>query len=117
MCDVSVAKLKRMAKAFKALSNPNRLQIYLEIVDQRSKRVEGQLEAGCGIADCIAKLNIGAPTVSHHVKELVNADLISVERNGKFMTCFLNESMYNELREFFDGKTLFKGSGLLSTNS
>jgi len=62
-------------------------------------------------------LNIGAPTVSHHVKELVNADLISVERNGKFMTCYLNEPMYNELKEFFDGKSLFSGAGLLSAKS
>ena len=117
MGDVTRCRLKRMAKAFKAWSNPNMLQIYLEIIDQRSKRMEGQVEGGCGIAECISKLNIGAPTVSHHVKELVNADLISVERNGKFMTCYLNEPMYNELREFFDGKSLFSGTGLLSTKS
>ncbi|PCJ30138.1 MAG: transcriptional regulator [Moraxellaceae bacterium] len=103
-----------MAKAFKALSNPNRLQIYLEIIDQRGKRVKGQLGSGCGISACIRRLNIGAPTVSHHVKELVNADLIKVERKGKYMTCFLNDSMYDDLGGFFDGESLFCGKGLLS---
>jgi len=104
MYEVNVTKLKTMAKAFKALSNPNRLQIYMEIIENRSTKLEGGKEHGCGLADFICKLNVGAPTVSHHIKELVNADLITVERNGKFMTCFLNELMYNELKEFFDGK-------------
>ncbi len=30
-------------------------------------------------------LKIGAPTVSHHLKELVNAGLIVTERQGKFL--------------------------------
>ena len=110
MVEANVAKMKRMAKAFKALSNPNRLQIYMEIIEKRSTQLEGGLPSGCGLADFICKLNVGAPTVSHHIKELVNADLITVELNGKFMTCFLNEPMYNQLKDFFDGALITKGS-------
>ncbi|ARU59036.1 MAG: helix-turn-helix domain-containing protein [Pseudomonadales bacterium] len=91
---------QKIANAFKALSNPNRLRIYQEIVAARSKQVES-CDLGCGLTDFIQKLNIGAPTVSHHIKELVNADLITVERQGKFMTCYLNDAMRDRLKLFF----------------
>lgn len=93
---------KKMANAFKALSNPNRLKIYLEILAVRSKQLDSSELKGCGLTDFIQKLNCGAPTVSHHIKELVNADLITVERQGKFMTCYLNDEMRDRLKGFFD---------------
>lgn len=96
--------LRKVAGAFKALSNPNRLQIYLEILNRRSKQVESS-DSGCSLSDFMAHLNIGAPTVSHHIKELVNADLITIERHGKFMTCFLNESMRDQLHVFFNSES------------
>jgi len=98
---VNVIDHKKIANAFKALSNPNRLKIYLEILDARSKQVESS-DSGCGLTDFIKKLNCGAPTVSHHIKELVNADLITVERHGKFMTCYLNDEMRDNLKLFFE---------------
>ena len=58
-------------------------------------------DCGCGLTDFIQKLNVGAPTVSHHIKELVNAELITVERHGKFMTCYLNDEMRKNLGNFF----------------
>jgi len=90
---------RQLAKAFKALSNPNRLQIYLEIMQRR--QMETKDVCGCALTDFISSLNVGAPTVSHHIKELVNADLIRVERNGKFITCFLNEAVCDQLKDFF----------------
>ena len=42
-----------------------------------------------------------AATDSHHIKELVNAKLIRVERQGKFMTCYLNNDMRAQLEAFF----------------
>lgn len=90
---------RQLARAFKALSNPNRLQIYREMMQRRS--TGSTVLAGCALTDFINSLNVGAPTVSHHIKELVNAELIRVERNGKFVTCFLNESMCDYLHEFF----------------
>lgn len=91
---------RRMSKAFKALSNPNRLQIYMEVLAHRQSGIAAP-EAGCGVADLISKMNIGAPTISHHVKELVSAGLIDVEKNGKFVTCHLNEETYLEIQNFF----------------
>lgn len=91
---------KAMAKAFKALSNPNRLTIYLEILNRLEASEDSPCE-GCLIADVMAEMNIGAPTVSHHVKELVNADLIEVERRGKYVNCYINDVMHEQLRHFF----------------
>lgn len=90
----------KLAKAFKALSNPNRLQIYMEIMQRRN--LGSQQIRHCGLTDFIHSLNVGAPTISHHIKELVNADLIKVEREGKFVNCFLNEAMCEHLQGFFN---------------
>lgn len=90
---------RQLSRAFKALSNPNRLQIFLEVMQHR--QLNPKDFGGCALTGFINSLNIGAPTVSHHVKELVNADLIRVERNGKFMSCHLNERLCVQLRDFF----------------
>lgn len=84
-----------MAKIFKALSNPNRLELYLRIAEAH----EAEFETGgeCSITELISCLNIGAPTVSHHIKELVNADLITTEKRGKFLICKVNEKLATEV--------------------
>ena len=86
-----------LALAFKALSNPNRLRIYREILRHERHDVGPEDDAGCLVFDFINKLDIGAPTVSHHVKELVRAGLIRVERNGKYLSCYLNAPMRNAM--------------------
>ena len=88
-----------LSLAFKALSNPNRQQMYQKLLQQRQNGTEK--ECRCGLTELMTKLNVGAPTVSHHVKELVNARLIRVERQGKYLTCFLNEDMRRQLERFF----------------
>ena len=92
-------KADRLAKIFKALSHPNRLKIYSEIL----KSEAASLEVGCGcfVTEVVRSLRIGAPTVSHHVKELANADLIIVERRGKFLVCRANPRTIELVREAF----------------
>jgi len=91
---------KKMAKIFKALSNENRLELYLKIAEAH----EGGLETGgeCCVADIMACLNIGAPTVSHHIKELVNADLITTEKRGKFLICRVNKQLVTEVSKILN---------------
>jgi ArsR family transcriptional regulator len=88
---------KKMAKVFKALSNPNRLELYLQIVKAQEASYETNCE--CLISDIAKSLNIGAPTVSHHLKELANAELIFTERKGKYLVARINEEMVNEVNE------------------
>lgn len=93
---------KELAKIFKALSNENRLEIYLQIAKNSEKSFEAECE--CFINDIISKLNIGAPTISHHLKELSNANLIFTEKRGKFLVAKVNEELLNEIRSFFNLK-------------
>ena len=86
-----------MAKVFKALSNPNRLELYLKIVEGHEASYE--TNHGCLINNIAKSLNIGAPTISHHLKELSNAELIFTERKGKFVVARVNEEMVNEVNE------------------
>ena len=85
----------RLAKMFKALSHPNRLELYLEI----AKNHEASFRTGCDcfVSDIIGSLNIGAPTISHHLKELTNAGLIVTERKGKFLVAKINEKSIEEV--------------------
>ncbi|MDQ7093252.1 metalloregulator ArsR/SmtB family transcription factor [Desulfosporosinus sp. PR] len=84
-----------MAKIFKALSNPNRLELYFKIAQAH----EAGFETGgeCAITDIMSCFNIGAPTISHHIKELANADLITTEKKGKFLICKVNEKLASEV--------------------
>ena len=88
---------KKMAKVFKALSNPNRLELYLKIVE--NQETSYQTNEGCLICDIAESFNIGPPTISHHLKELSNADLIFTERKGKFLVAKVNEKMVDEVNE------------------
>ena len=98
--EMSDKEIRALSKAFKALSNPNRLQLFFNLL----RETELNVEAGEG-HDCFfgldRNLNIGAPTVSHHVKELVNADLIETERRGKQLVCTVNTAMVERLRKAF----------------
>lgn len=86
-----------MVKVFKALSNPNRLELYMQIVKQTEASYK--TDCGCLISDIAKSLNIGAPTISHHLKELENAELIITERKGKYVVARVNDEMVNEVTE------------------
>ncbi len=91
--------LKDLPKMFKALSHPNRFRLFLEILEQEKRAYED--DHACFLHVIMEKLDVGAPTVSHHLKELVNADLIRTERQGKFLTCQVNPDALDALRGFF----------------
>jgi DNA-binding transcriptional ArsR family regulator len=88
-------KSKKYVNIFKALSNENRLDLYLRIV----RKHEASFKTGCDcfISDIKECLNIGAPTISHHLKELESAGLIVTEKKGKYLICRVNESIVDEI--------------------
>ena len=91
----------KLVKIFKALSNQSRLELYLQIARQN----EADFDTGseCFITDIVGSLNIGAPTVSHHLKELSNADLITTERRGKFLTATIHKEDIREVIAVLSG--------------
>jgi len=88
---------KKMAKIFKALSNPNRLEIYLKIAE--NQKMSYKTFSGCFMHEITKSLKIGPPTISHHLKELSNAELISTERKGKFLVAKINANIVDEVNE------------------
>ena len=91
---------EQTAKIFKALSNPKRLEIFLEISKAQEKRYKTGEE--CFVYDMLPKLNIGTSTISHHLKELSNAGLIITERKGKFLVARINEDILDEVKKVLD---------------
>ena len=89
----------RLAKMCKALGHPNRFRLFVEILQAG----ESSFEEGhrCFLHTIMERLDIGAPTVSHHLKELVNAHLVDTDREGKFVTCRVNEEAMKALAGFF----------------
>lgn len=96
-------EVKKMARVFKALSNGNRLELFLEILKINETSFEDEC-AECFITDIMDSFNIGAPTVSHHIKELTNAGLVTTERRGKFLTAKINDEMIKEIADIFNGR-------------
>ncbi len=96
--------IERYADMFKALSNPNRLRIFLELVPHLasgevcSSDVE-QVEA-CQ-QEMAARMNLAPSTVSHHMKELKHAGLVNVTRSGRNVDIQINLETLNHLRSFF----------------
>jgi len=91
---------KQTAKIFKALSNPKRLEIFLEIAKAQEKCFKTGEE--CFIYEMLPRLNIGTSTISHHLKELSNAGLITTERKGKFLVARINKDILDEVKKVLD---------------
>lgn len=81
---------RQIARIMKALSNPHRVSLYLEIAAAQESGFTACDEAGCRVSDIIKRFTLSAPTISHHLKELANADLITTERQGKFLVARIN---------------------------
>nr|CRH04328.1 Putative ArsR family transcriptional regulator [Candidatus Magnetococcus massalia] len=94
--------LERRAQQFKALSNPHRLQLFLKLA---TACAPGQCCSREAMRTCVGSLseNMGlAPsTISHHLKELRQAQLIHMQRSGKQVECWVNQTMVDEVTRFF----------------
>lgn len=82
----------RFAEIFRALSNPNRLEIFLRLVSCCPPGTK--CESGIGLRQCVGDLgkglDIDSSTVSHHLRELRQSGLIRMERRGKNMLCWVD---------------------------
>ena len=93
---------KELAKIFKALSNENRLEIYKEIAKQEN--VDYEQKCDCSISDILTCMKIGAPRISHHLKELSNANFITTTTNGKFLIANINKETLEQIKDFIELK-------------
>jgi len=104
MSKCCVFNIEEMAESFKALSNPNRLQIFQRLL---SCCVPGTLCSADELKGfCVSELGedlaVAPSTLSHHIKELQRAGLIKTQRRGKNVDCFVDPEKVEYLKQFFD---------------
>jgi len=90
--------LDTLARMFRALSNPNRLRLFMNLLDESKLDLAKGRVHDCFLAKLLGGLELGAPTVSHHVKELTDAGLITTQREGKQLTCSVDPDGLATLR-------------------
>jgi ArsR family transcriptional regulator len=111
-------ELSNYSKIFKALSNEQRLRIFMTIYKNccapegspvgAEFRLKGETESCCSIkgglerafskiCDC---MDLSRSTISHHFKELQNAGLITCEREGQTFRCRINEETVSAIKDF-----------------
>jgi Predicted transcriptional regulators len=84
---------KKIEKISKALSDPNRIAILQKF---RKKK------------DCLYcseihdMLDLAQPSISHHLKQLVDADLLIPEKEGRNLKYLLNDAVLNEYIAFLN---------------
>ncbi len=106
MLDCStVMKQMNITKIFRALSNEQRLKLFKMIYDcQVEKRSNKAPSCAQGVDKAFTKacnhLSVARSTVSHHMKELENAGLISMTRKGQSFTCEINMEAVKAVQKF-----------------
>jgi ArsR family transcriptional regulator len=99
--------IEQFSEIFKALSNPNRLRIFLRLIDCCKPGTVTEIRDDIGPEGCACvgelgeDLGIGPSTISHHIKELRRAGLIRMERRGQKMECWIDPDTLSVLRGFF----------------
>lgn len=95
-----------LVKIFKALSSEQRLKIFKMLVEWNEVSISSEEDTSCcdGVERCFTKaccsLDLSRSTVSHHFKELQNAGLIHVTRNGQSFVCKVNLEAVEAIRNF-----------------
>ena len=90
-----------LAGVFKALSDPNRLKIF-QLLRKRCGagcRVPAE-ESGNTVSELAEDFDLALSTVSHHLKELKNAGLITCEKRGVWVYCAPNDVILKEIEGF-----------------
>ncbi len=92
----------KLTAMFKALANENRLAIF-NLVRQGVGDC-CQLTADGNACSCVCdigeQMNLALSTVSHHLKELRNAELIVCEKRGQWVYCSINPKALDQIEVF-----------------
>ena len=78
--------LKKIEKISKALGDPYRLKIMEQI-----KKEKCAMQCSC----IVEASELSQSTVSHHLKQLIDADLIIAEKDGRHMNYRVNKEVFS----------------------
>jgi ArsR family transcriptional regulator len=111
-------ELSNYTKIFKALSNEQRLRIFIMLYTNcgmsKGSKLEAQFHikgepccaAGDGLEKAFTKIcdcmKLSRSTISHHFKELQNAGLITCEREGQIFRCRINKEVIDTVKNFLE---------------
>ena len=103
MSNIKNIDAEDFAEIFKALSNPNRLRIFLRLASCCKPGTVGFMDetSTAFIGELAEEVNVVKSTVSHHIKELRRVGLIRTERQGQKIACWVDPHMVDALRGFF----------------
>lgn len=73
---LDVADAERLARTFKALGDPTRVRLLSMIATAPAKEA-------C-ICELVEPVGLSQPTVSHHMKQLVDAGIVEREQRGRW---------------------------------
>ncbi len=92
-----------LARAFRALGDPNRLAIY-QLIRESGPDDQGQSpeELRNSVSAIAAQFDISLSTVSHHLKELRTAGLIRCERRGQHIFCSADPDVLARIEQFLE---------------
>jgi ArsR family transcriptional regulator len=99
---------------FKSLSNENRLKAFDiirrghgKVVHCRNENRPGDIpeDAVC-VCEILEQMDVSAPTLSHHLKELRIAELVDVYNRGQWSYYNVREGVLENLAEYFTGAGL-----------
>ena len=101
---LNIDQVDKYADIFKALSNPNRLRILLELTrcpegSDQFTTSQDQVE-NCQ-QEFAKMLGLAPSTVSHHFKELRNAGLVKVQRQGKNIMVQVDKEVLETIKSLF----------------
>lgn len=96
--------IEKMARAYKALSSPKRLELFLNVYKWGQIEREENTDSCCGpvhmaFSKAVECMDLSRSTISHHIKELQQAGLIVCEREGQSQNCTVNESLLEEMKD------------------
>lgn len=83
---------ERVAVMLKSLADPTRLRVLSHVAAQGC-------DAVCA-CDLVEVLDISQPTISHHLKKLVEAGLLIREQRGRWADYSVVRETFAELRDF-----------------
>lgn len=81
----------RLARAFKALGDPSRVRLL--------SLIAAQDDGEACVCDLTGSVGLSQPTVSHHMKQLVSAGLVTREQRGKWAYYRVNDEALAALSE------------------
>ena len=95
------APTDKLSVALRAVADPNRREI-LRLLGKKGKCSIGRSTGLCA-ADVETKIRLAQPTVSHHMKVLMDAGLVDAEKVGTWMWYHRNNAALRKLRKEMQG--------------